>query len=383
MPARLHIVTGKGGTGKTTVAAALAIALAAPDKRVLLVEVEGRQGIASLFGTAPLDYTELVLAESGPRGRVHALAIDPEAALLEYLELFYKLGPAGRGLRKMGAIEFATTIAPGIRDVLLTGKAYEAVRRRDARRQHVYDAVVMDAPPTGRIGSFLNINAEVEQLARVGPIHSQAASIMRVLRSPQTAVHFVALPEELPVQETADGIAAVHALGLSVGAVVLNRTTTPRLSAPDLAAAAAGTLARDRVAAALAATRPGANVPSPRAGAAADDERTVDALLAMATDHARRVATESRHRDELGALGRPVIDLTRLPGGVDLAGLYGLADTLGGRLPDLLSGGDPRGADPAAADPAAADARLSGPAAAADARLSGPAADAPSARSAG
>ncbi len=378
MPARLHIVTGKGGAGKTTVAAALAIALAAPDKRVLLVEVEGRQGIASLFGTAPLDYTELVLAESGPRGRVHALAIDPEAALLEYLELFYKLGPAGRGLRKMGAIEFATTIAPGIRDVLLTGKAYEAVRRRDARRQHVYDAVVMDAPPTGRIGSFLNINAEVEQLARVGPIHSQAASIMRVLRSPQTAVHFVALPEELPVQETADGIAAVHALGLSVGAVVLNRTTTPRLSAPDLAAAAAGTLARDRVAAALAATRPRANVRSPRAGGAADDERTVDALLAMATDHARRVATESRHRDELGALGRPVIDLTRLPGGVDLAGLYGLADTLGGRLPDLLSGGDPRGADPAAAD-----ARLSGPAAAADARLSGPAADAPSARSAG
>ncbi len=372
MPARLHIVTGKGGAGKTTVAAALAIALAAPDKRVLLVEVEGRQGIASLFGTAPLDYTELVLAESGPRGRVHALAIDPEAALLEYLELFYKLGPAGRGLRKMGAIEFATTIAPGIRDVLLTGKAYEAVRRRDARRQHVYDAVVMDAPPTGRIGSFLNINAEVEQLARVGPIHSQAASIMRVLRSPQTAVHFVALPEELPVQETADGIAAVHVLGLPVGAVVLNRTTTPRLSTPDLAAAAAGTLARDRVAAALAATRPGANVRSPRAGGAADDERTVDALLAMATDHARRVATESRHRDELGALGRPVIDLTRLPGGVDLAGLYGLADTLGGRLPDLLSGGDPRGADPAAADPAAADVRLSGPAA-----------DAPSARSAG
>jgi len=378
MPARLHIVTGKGGTGKTTVAAALAIALAAPDKRVLLVEVEGRQGIASLFGTAPLDYTELVLAESGPRGqgRVHALAIDPEAALLEYLELFYKLGPAGRGLRKMGAIEFATTIAPGIRDVLLTGKAYEAVRRRDARRQHVYDAVVMDAPPTGRIGSFLNINAEVEQLARVGPIHSQAASIMRVLRSPQTAVHFVALPEELPVQETADGIAAVHALGLPVGAVVLNRTTTPRLSAPDLAAAAAGTLARDRVAAALAATRPGANVRSPRAGGAADDERTVDALLAMATDHARRVATESRHRDELGALGRPVIDLTRLPGGVDLAGLYGLADTLGGRLPGLLSGGDPRGADPTAANPTAADP------AAADARLSGPAADAPSARSA-
>ncbi len=325
--ARLHIVTGKGGTGKTTVAAALAIALAAPDRRVLLVEVEGRQGIASLFGSEPLDYTELVLAESGPRGRVHALAIDPEAALMEYLELFYKLGPAGRGLRKMGAVDFATTVAPGIRDVLLTGKAYEAVRRRDSARRHVYDAVVMDAPPTGRIGNFLNVNAEVEQLARVGPIHNQAANIMRVLRSPQTVVHFVAHPEELPVQETADGIAAMHGLGLPVGAVVLNRTTTPRLTPADLAAAAAGTLSRARVAAALAG--------------GADDEHTVDAMVALATDHARRLATEAGHRAELSALGRPVLDLPKLPAGVDLAGLYGLADALAGRLSDLAGGDDP------------------------------------------
>lgn len=315
---RLHVVTGKGGAGKTTVAAALAIALAAPDRNVLLVEVEGRQGIASLFGAGPLEYRETALAESGRSGRVHALAIDPEAALLEYLDLFYKLGPAGRGLRKMGAIEFATTVAPGVRDVLLTGKAYEAVRRRDSQRRHVYDAVVMDAPPTGRISNFLNVNAEVEQLARVGPIHSQAASIMRVLRSPQTAVHFVALPEELPVQETADGIEAMHRIGLPVGVVVLNRTTTPRLTDTDLAAAADGTLGRDRVAAAMSG--------------AADDEAVADGLLAMATDHARRLVTEAGHRAELTATGRPVMDLPRLAGGVDLAALYGLADTLGGHL---------------------------------------------------
>ncbi len=332
---RLHVVTGKGGAGKTTVAAALAIALAAPDRNVLLVEVEGRQGIASLFGAGPLEYRETALAESGRAGRVHALAIDPEAALLEYLDLFYKLGPAGRGLRKMGAIEFATTVAPGVRDVLLTGKAYEAVRRRDSRRRHVYDAVVMDAPPTGRISNFLNVNAEVEQLAKVGPIHSQAASIMRVLRSPQTAVHFVALPEELPVQETADGIEAMHRIGLPVGAVVLNRMTTPRLTEADLAAAADGTLGRDRVLAALAAMSGAAG--STRTLGAADDDAVVDGLLAMATDHARRLVTEAGHRAELTATCRPVLDLPRLAGGVDLAGLYGLADTLGGHLSEAAA----------------------------------------------
>src|SRR5215218_11296251 len=127
---RLHVVTGKGGTGKTTVAAALALALAGPGRRTLLVEVEGRQGVAQLFDTPPLPYEERKVAVGPGGGDVHALAVDPEEALLEYLEMFYKLGRAGRGLRRIGAIDFATTIAPGMRDVLLTGKVYEAARRR-------------------------------------------------------------------------------------------------------------------------------------------------------------------------------------------------------------------------------------------------------------
>src|SRR5215468_8440065 len=119
---RLHVVTGKGGTGKTTVAGALALALAANGRRTLLVEVEGRQGIAPLFGAAPLPYREMKIATAPGRGEVRALAVDPEEALLEYLDMFYKLGMAGRALQKFGAIDFATTIAPGMRDVLLTGK---------------------------------------------------------------------------------------------------------------------------------------------------------------------------------------------------------------------------------------------------------------------
>jgi hypothetical protein len=153
--ARLHVVTGKGGVGKTTVAAALALALAHRGQRVLLAEVEGRQGLAQLFELDPLPYGERRLGEVDVDLRL--LAIDAEEALLEYLDLFYKMGRAGRVLRKLGAIDFATTVAPGLRDILLTGKVKEATTRTDDRGRRMYGAVVLDAPPTGRIGRFLNV----------------------------------------------------------------------------------------------------------------------------------------------------------------------------------------------------------------------------------
>jgi anion-transporting ArsA/GET3 family ATPase len=316
---RLHVVTGKGGTGKTTVAAALALALAAGGKKVLLTEVEGRQGIAQLFDSPPLPYEERKVAVAPGGGDVYALAIDPEAALLDYLHMFYKLSPTGipaRTLRRMGAIEFATTVAPGMRDVLLTGKVKEAVVRRKPDGSPVYDAVVLDGPPTGRITRFLNISHEVSGLAKVGPIKTQSDNVMAVLRSPTTAVHLVTLLEEMPVQETLDGVAELTAAQLPVGGVVVNAVREPLLPVSDLAAAEAGRLDVDTLAAGLK-----------EAGLEADDT-LVAALAAEAGEHAQRVALEERGRDSLAALQRPSYELPLLSDAVDLGGLYELANLL-------------------------------------------------------
>lgn len=325
---RLHVVSGKGGTGKTTVAAALALALATDGRRVLVVEVEGRQGLAQIFDVPPLPYAEKRVAVAPGGGEVFALAIDPEEALIEFLEMFYNLRRAGTALRRMGAIDFATTIAPGIRDVLLTGKTKEAVRRKQDGRP-VYDAVVMDAPPTGRITRFLNVNTEVAGLARTGPIRTQADGVMEVIASSLTAVHLVTLLEEMPVQETADSIHDLTEAGLPVGGVIVNQVRRPLLSPTAQTKARRGKLDASAVAADL--ERVGVITPAGWLSGAPGVDSThevVAALLAEGADHAERVALEARERDTLQELERPTYDLPFLVDGVNVGSLYDLASSL-------------------------------------------------------
>ena len=301
------MVTGKGGTGKTSVAAALALGLAAGGRRTLLVEVEGRQGIAQLFGTDPLPYEERHLADAPGGGEVRALAVDAEEALLEYLDMFYKLGAAGRALRKFGAIDFATTIAPGLRDVLLTGKVKEAMTRTSGQRRR-YDAVVLDAPPTGRIGRFLNVTAETARLAKMGPIKTQSDGVSALLRSPMTAVHVVTLLEEMPVQETVDAIGELTQLGFPVGRVIVNGARPP---VPAGRALSQAELKRGLLAAGLPT-----------------DRETVAGLAGEARDQQVRRELEDSLRAELVELGLPLTELPLLPDGVDRAGLETLATAL-------------------------------------------------------
>ncbi|MGW4895178.1 ArsA-related P-loop ATPase [Kitasatospora sp. NPDC004240] len=331
---RLHVVSGKGGTGKTTVAAALALALAAEGGRTLLIEVEGRQGVAELFGIAALPYEERRIASVSPAqlglpgqgsGEVFALAIDTEQALLEYLDMFYKLGRAGKALQKVGFVDFATTIAPGVRDVLLTGKACEASRRKGPDGRRAYDAIVMDAPPTGRLTRFLNVNSEVAGLARFGPIHTQAQAVMRVLRSPETAVHLVTLLEEMPVQETVDGFAELREAALPVGGVLVNMVRPPVLDAAAVAAVDGDH--REEVALALGEAGLGGRSRRPETVRGAV-EPLLDPLLEQAREHAERVELERAQRVDLQQLRLPTYELPLLGEGVDLAGLYRLAGEL-------------------------------------------------------
>jgi anion-transporting ArsA/GET3 family ATPase len=292
------------------------LALAAGGRKVLLVEVEGRQGIAQLFDVPPLPYQEVKIATAEGGGQVNALAIDTEAAFMEYLDMFYNLGIAGRAMRRIGAVEFATTIAPGLRDVLLTGKIKEIVVRPEKGRQHGYDAVVVDSPPTGRIARFLDVTKAVSDLAKGGPVHSQADGVVKLLHSDLTAIHLVTLLEALPIQETLEAIDELKELGLPIGSVIVNRNIPAYLPAEDLAKAAEGGVDADAVRAGLA-----------KAGIELSDTDFAG-LLTEAIQHATRITARAESAEQLDAIDVPRLELPSLPDGVDLGSLYELAEEL-------------------------------------------------------
>src|SRR4029434_6572205 len=290
----LSIVSGNGGTGKITIAGGLACALATSGRRVLVCEVEGRNGISELFDVPPLTgREERRLSRTPAGGMVFGLSIDAEDALIEYLDTFYHLSIAGKALDRFGAVDFATSIAPGLRDVLLTGKVYEAVRRRIKNRPNSYDAVVFDAPPTGRIAQFLKVHAAVAGLAKVGPIRNQADSIMRLLRSATTLVHFVTLLEDMPVTETEEAVAALRPTQIRIGTLIENMVTPTPLDHDQLQTAATGSVAMKV---------PGLTI------------KQNQALAAEFAIEAARTLQEQQRHDRLHAPGLPLARMPFTPG---------------------------------------------------------------------
>jgi anion-transporting ArsA/GET3 family ATPase len=243
---RLVIVAGKGGVGKTTVSAALASAAARAGRTVLLVEIEGKSGLASLFGNEPIGYERTELAP-GITGRT----ITPDEALLDYLRE-HGLSRISKRLVSSGALEIVATAAPGIRDILVLGKVKSLERLGEA------DLVVLDAPAAGHAISFLLSARGLLDAVRVGPINTQAREVLEMLTDPaRCQVLLVTLPEETPVNELVD--TAYHLedrVGVSLGPVVVNgliRDLAGLDQDPDAAAAEAGVSLRPGEADALRA----------------------------------------------------------------------------------------------------------------------------------
>jgi anion-transporting ArsA/GET3 family ATPase len=305
---RLLIVTGKGGVGKSTVAAALAVAGARTGRRTCLVEVEGRQTFSRLFDTSAWDFTEREF-----RPGIFGLSIDPEASLVEYLDMFYGARRLSKLVVGSTAVEFATTAAPGIKDVLLIGKVKEMERRRDGDGRFHYDLVVVDAPPTGRIVNFLRAPDATTEMVNVGPIRSQAQSLVdMLLDGRRTHLQLVTLLEEMPVQETVDSVAALRGLGVTLGPVVVNRVLTERFDAEGRKA-----LTDDLEPAELAAllTDAGLDV----------GEDAAAALGQLGYSHLSRLGLQERMRDELRRrVTLPTIELPYVYGaefGADAVGV--------------------------------------------------------------
>ncbi len=235
---RLLIVAGKGGVGKTTVSAALAVMAAEAGLTTCIIEVEGKSGLGSMFDRpGPLSYSEVVLrAGGGPHGTADVVArtMDPEAALVEYLE-DHGLRRLSKRLASTGAIDVAATAAPGIKDILVLGKVKQLERSGD------FDLLVLDAPAAGHALTFLTSARGLLDAVQVGPIRAQAEDVLELLADPaRCQVLLVTLAEETPVNEVVETAFALEdRVGISLAAVVVNGLYEPLDLTDDAAAAAA------------------------------------------------------------------------------------------------------------------------------------------------
>ena len=216
---RLLFFTGKGGVGKSTITAAMALLAADHGKRVLVIEVDAKGNITDRFESRPVGFKPREVYPG-----VFALAMDTEASLREYLKLNLKVPVVGRIGPLARVLDFVATAAPGVKEVLTIGKVCWEVREALEGRAD-WDIVLVDAAATGHVISQLGAPEAIRELVAVGPVRSQTEWMTEILNDTAlTALNVVATPEEMPVEETIDLVArARDELEVGLGAVIVNR----------------------------------------------------------------------------------------------------------------------------------------------------------------
>lgn len=233
----LVVITGKGGVGKTTLAAAIGMLAAQRGLRTIIVEVGDQSRVADLFEhPAAQPGIETRLGE-----RLSSISIDPDRALLEWLQA---LGGriSGRLLASSGTFQYFAAAAPGAKELVSMVKIWELTRAERWQRREGYDLVVLDAPATGHALGMLGSPHTFGAIARVGPIAGQAQHVRDLLEDPaRTAYLAVALATDMAVSEVLELDSALRGqLGRTLSAVVVNGVLPQRFSAADLRRIEAG-----------------------------------------------------------------------------------------------------------------------------------------------
>jgi anion-transporting ArsA/GET3 family ATPase len=228
---RVLIVSGKGGVGKTTVAAALALVAARRGRTVCLAEVDRKGSLPKLFDAPGLGYDPTEMSPG-----VWGMNIVPEQALAEYLEVQYHMKRISKAFTSTHFVDYITTAAPGLKDILVLGKIWYLEQGRPGpSSQPNFDTIVVDAPAAGHMLTFLSAPLGLSDALRVGPVRRQSDWLLDMLRDPaRTRVHLVTLPEEMPVSETLETSEALRTkVGIDSGAIFANAVYSKLLTTAE------------------------------------------------------------------------------------------------------------------------------------------------------